>query len=45
VALNFSAAPVHVALAGEVLVGTDRARDGAAFDGALGPTEGVVLSS
>ena len=45
VALNFSGAPVAVALTGEVLIGTDRERDGVAFDGTLGPAEGVVLSS
>jgi alpha-glucosidase len=44
VALNFSGAPVGVAVSGEVLVGTDRARDGAAFDGTLAPSEGVVVA-
>jgi len=29
--------------AGPVLIGTDRGRDGAAFDGRLGPWEGVVV--
>ena len=44
VALNFSDAPVEVPVSGAVLVGTDRARDGAAFDGTLGPSEGVVVA-
>jgi alpha-glucosidase len=45
VALNFSGGPVDVsAISGDVLVATDRARDGAAFDGELGPAEGVVVA-
>jgi alpha-glucosidase len=43
VALNLSDAPVAVDLAGTVLIGTGRARDGRRFDGRLGPWEGVVL--
>jgi alpha-glucosidase len=43
VALNLSDTPVSVDLAGTVLIGTDRARDGSPFDGALGPWEGVVI--
>jgi hypothetical protein len=44
VALNFSAASVDVGVRGDVLIGTDRARDGAAFDGPLAPREGVVVA-
>ena len=44
VALNLSDTPVIVeGAAGTVLVATDRARDGAGFDGALRPWEGVVV--
>jgi hypothetical protein len=43
VALNLSDAPVEVDARGTVLIGTDRARDGRAFDGRLGAWEGVVL--
>jgi alpha-glucosidase len=43
VALNLSAAGATVDVAGTVLVGTDRSRDGQRFDGRLGPFEGVVL--
>ena len=45
VALNLSDAPVEVpGLRGRIEIGTDRARDGEAIDGAvaLGPWEGVV---
>jgi len=42
-AVNLSDDPVQVDLAGTVLIGTDRSRDGEAFDGRLGPGEGVVL--
>ncbi|MGZ4268199.1 MAG: alpha-amylase family glycosyl hydrolase [Solirubrobacteraceae bacterium] len=47
VALNFGAEPVEVAASGEVLVGTDRARDREAVRGALrlGPAEGVVVAA
>jgi hypothetical protein len=44
VAVNFGAAAVELeGLGGRVLVGTDRARDGEAFPGALAPGEGVVV--
>jgi len=46
VAVNLGAGPVSVErLSGRVLVGTDRARDGSAVDGAveLAPGEGVVV--
>ena len=44
VALNLAAAPVTIdGVGGTVLIGTDRARDGAAFDGRLGPYEAVVV--
>jgi alpha-glucosidase len=43
VALNLSDAPVRVELDGTVLIATDRARDGAEFDGTLAPWQGVVL--
>jgi alpha-glucosidase len=41
-ALNLSDAPVTVDVAGTVLIGTDRLRDGRPFDGRLGPWEGVL---
>ena len=44
VALNLGGRPAQVGLRGRVLVGTDRTWDGAAFDGRLGPAEGVVLA-
>ncbi len=43
VALNLSDAAVRVELDGTVLIATDRARDGAEFDGTLAPWQGVVL--
>jgi alpha-glucosidase len=43
VALNLSDAPVTIDLAGGVLIGSDRGRDGEPFDGALAPWHGVVL--
>jgi alpha-glucosidase len=43
VALNFSDAAVDVQEAGQILIGTDRRRDGEPFDGGLGPWEGVVV--
>jgi alpha-glucosidase len=43
VALNLSDAPAGVDLAGTVVIGTDRSRDGARFDGAVAPWEGVVV--
>jgi alpha-glucosidase len=43
VALNLSDAPVTVDLAGTVLIGTDRRRDGQRFDGRLGPWEGAIV--
>jgi alpha-glucosidase len=43
VALNLSGAPVDVEASGTVLLGTDGSRDGQAFDGRLGPWEGVVV--
>jgi alpha-glucosidase len=43
VALNLSGAAVSVEARGTVLIATDRARDGEAFDGALPPWSGVVL--
>ena len=43
VALNLSDATVRVELDGTVLIATDRARDGAEFDGTLAPWQGVVL--
>jgi alpha-glucosidase len=43
VALNLSDAPVTVDVSGTVLVGTDRGRDGAKFDGELAPWLGVVV--
>ena len=45
-ALNLSDAPAEVAgLSGTVAIGTDRARDGEAVDGAiaLGPWEGALV--
>ncbi len=44
VALNFGPASASLALSGEVLIGTDRGRDGSAFDGTLARGEGVVLA-
>jgi alpha-glucosidase len=41
VALNLSGEPVEVEARGTIVIGTDRDRD--AFDGRLGPWEGVVL--
>jgi alpha-glucosidase len=43
VALNLSDAPVTVELDGTVLIATDRALDGAQFDGTLAPWQGVVV--
>jgi alpha-glucosidase len=43
VALNLSDADAAVDVGGTVLIGTDRSRDGRAFDGRLGPWEGVVV--
>ena len=45
VAVNLSDAPVEVGVDGEILIGTDRSRDGERVDGALrlGPWEGAVL--
>jgi alpha-glucosidase len=42
-ALNLSDAPVRIELDGTVLIATDRASDGAEFDGTLAPWQGVVL--
>jgi alpha-glucosidase len=44
VALNLGAAEARLDLAGGIVVGTDRSRDGTRFDGRLGPAEGVVLA-
>ena len=44
VALNLGEAPAMVNLSGEVLIGTDRGRDGSAFDGRLEGGEAVLLS-
>jgi hypothetical protein len=44
VAVNLGSGPVSVdGVAGTVLIGTDRSRDGSAFDGALAAGEGVVV--
>ena len=43
VALNLSDVEASVDAAGTVLIGTDRSRDGHAFDGRLAPWEGVVV--
>ncbi|WCB91826.1 Oligo-1,6-glucosidase 1 [Baekduia alba] len=44
VVLNLAGSPADVDLAGQVLIGTDRRRDGQRFDGRLAPWEGVVLA-
>ncbi|MDP9345534.1 MAG: DUF3459 domain-containing protein, partial [Actinomycetota bacterium] len=46
VALNFGRVPVELAVSGDVLVGTDRERDGETISGSLrlGPAEGVVVA-
>jgi alpha-glucosidase len=44
-AVNLSDAPAEVDVAGEILIGTDRGRDGARVESlALGPWEGAVLA-
>ncbi|MEX2627654.1 MAG: alpha-amylase family glycosyl hydrolase [Ilumatobacteraceae bacterium] len=43
VAVNFAAAPRDVALAGPIAVSSAPGRDGASFDGTLGPHEAVVV--
>jgi alpha-glucosidase len=45
VAVNLSDQAVDLPLEGEVLLATDRAGEGAAFGGRLGPWAGVVVST
>lgn len=44
VVVNLGAEVAEVAYRGQVLLGTVRSREGRAFDGRLGPSEGVVLA-